>query len=192
MSALGQKQTFALQKVMSALPPKADTTCGGYITKATNLGATIFELLQQVESRTNVYCFGLTEEERQEKHPIMSRILKNVAGLALMVGALFGTLGTSDAQTYRYYNIPPGPPIVLTALWRLCLLAAAITQTRSIIIKGAFNHPRPSSTRVVINWSRSQSPRITHSAWRPNWPRPAARATPQHAPAITRADKFFH
>ena len=24
MSALGQKQTFALQKVMSALPPKAD------------------------------------------------------------------------------------------------------------------------------------------------------------------------
>src|SRR5262249_43209275 len=60
-------------------------------------------------------------------------------------------------------------PIVLTALLRLCLLAAAITQTRSIIIKGAFNHPRPSSTRVVINWSRSQSPRITHSAWRPNY-----------------------
>ena len=27
MSALGQKQTFALQKVMSALPPKADM-CG--------------------------------------------------------------------------------------------------------------------------------------------------------------------
>ena len=25
MSALGQKQTFAAQKVMSALPPKADT-----------------------------------------------------------------------------------------------------------------------------------------------------------------------
>ena len=30
MSALGQKQTFALQKVMSALPPKADLigACG--------------------------------------------------------------------------------------------------------------------------------------------------------------------
>ena len=27
MSALGQKQTFAVQKVMSALPPKADM-CG--------------------------------------------------------------------------------------------------------------------------------------------------------------------
>src|SRR5215475_3282006 len=103
-----QKQTFALQKVMSALPPKADTTCGGYITKATNLGATIFELLQQVESRTNVDCFGLTEEERQEKHPIMSRILKNIAALALMVGALIGSVGTSDAQNYRYYNYAYG------------------------------------------------------------------------------------
>jgi hypothetical protein len=27
MSALGQKQTFAPQKVMSALPPKADILC---------------------------------------------------------------------------------------------------------------------------------------------------------------------
>ena len=27
MSALGQKRTFALQKVMSALPPKADIVC---------------------------------------------------------------------------------------------------------------------------------------------------------------------
>jgi hypothetical protein len=76
-------------------------------------------------------------------------------------------------------------PIVLTALWRLCLLAAAITQTRSIITKSAFNHPRPSSTGDVFNWSRSRSPRITHSAWRPNWPRPAARVTPQHAGDIS-------
>src|SRR5262249_35916056 len=97
----------------------------------------------------------------------------------------------TTATTTTFRDRHTMAPIVLTALWRLCLLAAAITQTRSIIIKGAFNHPRPSSTRVVINWSRSQSPRITHSAWRPNWPRPAARATPQHAPAITRADKFF-
>ena len=28
MSALGQKQTFAVQKVMSALPPKADVPGG--------------------------------------------------------------------------------------------------------------------------------------------------------------------
>ena len=30
MSALGQKQTFAVQKVMSALPPKADM-CGALV-----------------------------------------------------------------------------------------------------------------------------------------------------------------
>jgi len=34
----------------------------------------------------------------------MSRILKNIAALALMVGALIGSVGTSDAQNYRYYN----------------------------------------------------------------------------------------
>ena len=88
----------------------------------------------------------------------MSRILKNIAALALMVGALIGSVGTSDAQNYRSYNNPPGPAYhgatVLTALWRLCLLAAALTQTRLIITKGAFNHPRPSSTGgVLINWS---------------------------------------
>ena len=33
MSALGQKQTFALQQVMSALPPKADM-CGHYLMSA--------------------------------------------------------------------------------------------------------------------------------------------------------------
>jgi hypothetical protein len=86
------------------------TTRGGHITQAINLGATFFELLQQVESRTNGRdCFGLTEEERQEKEPIMSRILKNIAALALMVGALIGSMGTSHAQNYRYYNNPPGP-----------------------------------------------------------------------------------
>ena len=39
----------------------------------------------------------------------MSRILKNIAALALMVSALIGSVGTSDAQNYRYYNNPPGP-----------------------------------------------------------------------------------
>jgi hypothetical protein len=38
----------------------------------------------------------------------MSRIQKNIAALALMVGALIGGVGTSDAQNYRYYN-NPGP-----------------------------------------------------------------------------------
>ena len=34
----------------------------------------------------------------------MSRIFKNIAALALMVGALIGSVGTSDAQNYRHYN----------------------------------------------------------------------------------------
>jgi len=38
----------------------------------------------------------------------MSRILKIIAALALMVGALTGSVGTSDAQHYRYYNNPNG------------------------------------------------------------------------------------
>jgi hypothetical protein len=43
-------------------------------------------------------------------------------------------------------------PIVLTALWRLCLLSVAITQIRSIKTKAVGNHRRPSSTRGgVIN-----------------------------------------
>ena len=41
-------------------------------------------------------------------------------------------------------------PIVLTALWPLCPLNAAITQTRSLVTKGAGNRPRPSSTPVVV------------------------------------------
>ena len=39
----------------------------------------------------------------------MSRILKNIAALALMVGALIGSAGTSDAQYYRNHNNPNGP-----------------------------------------------------------------------------------
>jgi hypothetical protein len=39
----------------------------------------------------------------------MNRILKNIAAFALMVGALIGSVGTSDAQYYRSYNNPYGP-----------------------------------------------------------------------------------
>jgi len=34
----------------------------------------------------------------------MSMIFKNIAALALVVGALIGSVGTSDAQNYRHYN----------------------------------------------------------------------------------------
>ena len=87
----------------------------------------------------------------------MSMIFKNIAALALMVGALIGSVGTSDAQNYRYYNNAYGSgrhtmaPIVLTAPWRLRLLSVAITQTRSIIAQNAGDHPRPSTTFRVFN-----------------------------------------
>jgi hypothetical protein len=52
----------------------------------------------------------MEEEERaKRKEPIMSRILKNILALALMVGALIEGIGTSDAQNYRYYNNAYGP-----------------------------------------------------------------------------------
>jgi hypothetical protein len=90
------------------------------MTNATNLRAIIVELLQQVESRTNVDCFGLMEEEERAKvkESIMSRILKNIAALALMVGALIGSAGTSDAQNYRYYNNSNGPGPAYNSAYR--------------------------------------------------------------------------
>jgi len=39
----------------------------------------------------------------------MTRLLKNIAALGLVVGALIGGVGTSDAQKYRYYKNPYGP-----------------------------------------------------------------------------------
>ena len=96
-------------------------------------------LIQQVESRTNVHRFGLMQEgERaKEKEPIMNRILKNVAALALIVGgapleawesAMLNTTATTTILMGRDRHTTA--PIVLTALWRPRLLAAAITQTR--------------------------------------------------------------
>ena len=40
----------------------------------------------------------------------MSRVFKNIAALALMVGALIGSVGTSDAKYRHYKNVyGPGP-----------------------------------------------------------------------------------
>ena len=67
----------------------------------------------------------------------MNRILKNVAALALIVGALIRSMGISNAfNTTATTTILMGrdrhttAPIVLTVLWRPRLLAAATTQTR--------------------------------------------------------------
>ena len=58
------------------------------------------------------------EETAKEKEPIMSKILKNIAALALMVGALIGSAGTSDAQYYRNYNNPYGPGPAYNSAYR--------------------------------------------------------------------------
>jgi len=81
-------------------------TCG-HMAKATSLRATIVKLLQQVESRT-CRLLWFDGEEIKEKEPIMTRILKKIAALGLVVGTLIGGVGTSDAQKYRYYNNPYG------------------------------------------------------------------------------------
>ena len=88
----------------------------------------------------------------------MSRIFKNIAALALMVGALIGSVGTSDAQNYRHYNNAYGSGPAYNGVYRShramapCLLSVAITQIRSIKTKVLAYHRRPSILRwVVIN-----------------------------------------
>jgi len=39
----------------------------------------------------------------------MSRIFKKIPALALVVGALIGSAGASDAQNYRHHNNAYGP-----------------------------------------------------------------------------------
>ena len=68
MSAFGGKADMAFCEISLGLPRELRSRhnmCGGYITNATNLRATIVNLLQQVESREPIFdCFGLMEEER--------------------------------------------------------------------------------------------------------------------------------
>ena len=141
--------------------------------------ATIVELLQQVESRTNADCFGLTEEgERaKEKEPIMSRILKNIAALALMVGALIGSAGTSDAQYYGYHNNPYGQGPAYYGAYRSHRAMAPTPSQRGYYTNSlTYSNDRnqrcfqsPASleyTGGAINWSRSSRRVFTHSAWR--------------------------
>ena len=56
----------------------------------------------------------------------MSRILKNIAAFALMVGALIGSVGTGDAQYYGYYNNPYGPGPAYNGAYRSHRAMAAV------------------------------------------------------------------
>jgi hypothetical protein len=51
----------------------------------------------------------MEEERAKVKGAIMSRILKNIAALGVVFGALTGGVATGDAQNYRYYNNAYGP-----------------------------------------------------------------------------------
>jgi hypothetical protein len=126
------------------------------MTKATNLRTTIVELLQQVESRTNIDCFGLMEEGEREQEPIMSRVLKNIAALALMVGALIGSAGTSDAQNYRYDNNPNGPGPAHNGAYHSYRAMAPIPSQRSY-----YTNPLNYSREVYRCWQSPGSPEYT-------------------------------
>ena len=87
----------------------------------------------------------------------MSRIFKNIAALALMVGALIGSAGTSDAQNYRYYNNAYGWGPAYNGAYRSHRAMAPVPSQRSYYTNSFNNsqnagyHPRPSTTFRVTN-----------------------------------------
>jgi len=50
MSAMGQKQTYAVQKGISALPPKADIYCRGSSIRTSRCRVLLFRLPQHAEN----------------------------------------------------------------------------------------------------------------------------------------------
>jgi len=86
----------------------------------------------------------------------MSRILKNIAALALMVGALIGSVGTSDAQNYRYYNNPYGPGPAYNGAYHSYRAMAPIPSQRSY-----YTNPLNYSREVYRCWQSPGSPEYT-------------------------------
>jgi hypothetical protein len=84
------------------------------------------------------------------------RILKNIAVFALMVGALIGSVGTSDAQYYRSYNNPYGP--AYHGAYRSQRAMAPMPSQRGSYTNWFDNQPNagdhrgPKSTFPVFNW----------------------------------------
>ena len=88
----------------------------------------------------------------------MSMIFKNIAALALMVGALVGSVGTSDAQNYRHYNNAYGSGPAYNGAYRSHRAMAPMPSQRGYYTnsfdknQSCWQSPGPSSTRgVVIN-----------------------------------------
>jgi len=72
----------------------------------------------------------------------MSRIFKNIAALALMVGALIGSVGTSDAQNYRYYNNAYGSGPAYNGAYRSHRAMAPMPSQRGYSTNWFNNTPR--------------------------------------------------
>jgi hypothetical protein len=81
----------------------------------------------------------------------MSGILKNIAALALMVGALIGSVGTSDAQNYRYHNNAYGSGPVYNGDYRSHRAMAPMPSQRAM-------EPMPSQRAYYTNsFDKNQS-----------------------------------
>ena len=76
----------------------------------------------------------------------MSRILKNIAAFALMVGALIGSVGTGDAQYSGYYNNPYGPGPAYNGAYRSHRAMAAVPSPRGYYANAYTNSYTNSST----------------------------------------------
>jgi len=69
----------------------------------------------------------------------MSRIFKNIAALALVVGALIASAGTSDAQNYSYNNNAYGWGTAYNGAYRSHRAMAPVPSQRRYYTD-SFNH----------------------------------------------------
>ena len=72
----------------------------------------------------------------------MRRIFKNIAALALMVGALIGSVGTSDAQNYRHYNNAYGSGPAYNGAYRSHRAMAPMPSQRGYYTNSFNNSPK--------------------------------------------------
>ena len=86
----------------------------------------------------------------------MSMIFKNIAALALMVGALIGSVGTSDAQNYRHYNNAYGSGPAYNGAYRSHRAMAPMPSQR-----GYYTNSLNYSREVNRCWQSPGSPEYT-------------------------------
>ena len=82
----------------------------------------------------------------------MSRIFKNIAALALVVGALIASAGTSDAQNYRYNNNAYGWGPAYNGAYRSHRAMAPVPSQRSYYNDSFNNKPKCWVSPASINY----------------------------------------